>query len=75
MLDDGSADGFAAYTELTGRKVSPAAVRFYRLAWTLSDIASCTATFRSAHERAWPADQRWDGFLRLLGGATSAPYS
>jgi len=74
MLDDRSADGFAPYTELTGRKVSPAAVRFYRLAWTLSDIASYTATFRSPHERAWPADQRWDGFLRLLSGATSAPY-
>jgi spectinomycin phosphotransferase len=75
MLGDDSAGGFDSYTELTGRSVSPAAVRFYRLAWTLSDIASYTATFRSPHERDSPADQRWDGFLSLLGGATSAPYS
>jgi spectinomycin phosphotransferase len=73
MLDDGSADAFAPYAEVTGRSVNETALRFYRLAWTLSDIAFYAAAFRSPHDRAELAGRQWAGFLELLGGATSAP--
>ena len=74
MLDDGSTRGFGSYEELTRRTVSTAAVDFYRLAWTLSDIASFASMFRSPHEETTWTQQKWDGFQRLLESAPSAPY-
>lgn len=47
MLDDGSAGAFGPYVEITGRSVNGTAVSFFRLAWTLSAIASFAAMFRS----------------------------
>jgi spectinomycin phosphotransferase len=73
MLDDGSADALAPYAELTGRSVNETALRFFRLAWTLSDIAFYVTAFRSPHDESDLASRQWDGFLRLLGGAASAP--
>ena len=75
MLDDGSTPGFGAYEELTRRTVSTTAIDFYRLAWTLSDIASFASMFRSPHEETTWTQQKWDGFRRLLEGAPSAPYA
>ncbi len=74
MLDDGTADTFAAYEEVTGIPVDYTAIRFYRLAWDLSDIASFLAMFRSPHRQTRWLDQKWNGFLRLLAGARSTPY-
>jgi spectinomycin phosphotransferase len=74
MLDDGSADAFAAYEEVTGIRVGHTAVSFYRLAWDLSDIASFLAMFRSPHRQTQWLDRKWNGFLRLLAGAPSTPY-
>lgn len=74
MLDDGSAGAFGPYVEVTGRSVNGTAVRFFRLAWTLSDIASFAAMFRAPHQQTRWTGQQWSGFLRLLGGAQSAPY-
>ncbi len=73
MLDDGSAGAFAPYAEVTGRSVNQTALRFFRLAWTLSDIAFYATAFRSPHDQADLASRQWDCFLQLLGGATSAP--
>jgi len=73
MLDGGSG-GLALYEHLTGRTINSAAVSFYRLAWTLSDIASFAAMFRSPHEETRWMRQKWSGFERLLGGAPSAPF-
>ncbi len=73
MLDDGSAGAFGPYAEVTGRSVNGTAVRFFRLAWTLSDIASFAAMFRSPHQQTRWTGQKWSGFLRLLGGAPPAP--
>jgi spectinomycin phosphotransferase len=74
MLDDGSAGAFGPYVEVTGRSVNGTAVRFFRLAWTLSDIASFAAMFRAPHQQTRWTGQQWSGFLRLLGGAPPAPY-
>lgn len=74
MFDDGSAGAFGPYAEVTGRSVNGTAVRFFRLAWTLSDIASFAAMFRSPHQQTRCTGQKWSGFLRLLGGAPPAPY-
>jgi hypothetical protein len=30
--------------------------------------------FRSPHQQTRWLDQKWNGFLRLLGGTPSAPY-
>jgi len=74
MLDDGSAGAFAAYEEVTGTRVGRTAISFYRLAWSLSDIASFLAMFRSPHRQTRWLDQKWHHLLRLLAGAPSAPY-
>lgn len=74
MLDDGSADAFEAYEELTQTWVSHTAVSFYRLAWSLSDIASFLAMFRTTHRQTQWLDQKWTGFLHLLAGGPSTPY-
>jgi hypothetical protein len=74
MLDDGSADAFAAYEEVTGIRVGHTAVSFYKLAWNLSDLASFLAMFGSPHRQTQWLDHKWNGFLRLLDGAPSAPY-
>jgi spectinomycin phosphotransferase len=74
MLDDGSTDAFAPYQEITGTRVSHTAVSYYRLAWSLSDIASFLAMFRSPHRPTQWLNQKWDGFVRLLAGAPSTPY-
>jgi spectinomycin phosphotransferase len=51
MLDDGSTDSLAPYSQATGRTVDYAAVALYRLSWTLADIAAFVALFRSNHQR------------------------
>ena len=67
-------DGHDAYTEMTGHSIDPAAMEFYALAWTLSDIASFAAMFRAQHERTRWAERKWRGFVSLLEGGTSRPY-
>lgn len=65
---------FTEYSGLTGRAVDAAAIEFYGLAWTLSDIASFTDMFRSPHVATSWIELKWNGFRRLLAGEPSAPY-
>ena len=74
MLDDRSADAFQAYEAVTETRISHTAVSFYRLAWSLSDIASFLTMFRTTSRQTQWLDQKWTGFLHLLGGAQSTPY-
>jgi spectinomycin phosphotransferase len=67
-------DGSDEYSEATGHAIDPDAIEFYRLGWTLSDIASFTAMFRSDHPRTKWAETKWEGFVALLRGAESEPY-
>ena len=59
MLDDGSG----------ALDVDRTAIEFYRLAWTMSDIASFTDMFRRPHERTGWAERKWAGFVELLDRA------
>ena len=74
MLDDDSPRCFSRYEELTGTRVNDVAIRFYQLAWSLSDVASFSAMFRGSHQETRWIRQKWSGFLRLLEGDPSAPY-
>lgn len=73
MLDDGRPACLRLFEELTGHTVSEAAVSFYRLAWTLSDIASFVEMFRSPHQGTRQMSRKLAGLQRLLAGEPSAP--
>ena len=66
--------GFSRYEEMTGTRINGAAIRFYTLEWSLSDIASFSVMFRGSHTETEWIRQKWDGFRRLLEGEASAPY-
>lgn len=74
MLDDGTPQAFVSYERATGRTVDATAIHFFRLAWSLSDIASFARLFRLPHEQSSWAEFKWQGFQRLLEGASSTPY-
>lgn len=66
MLDDGSPDSFAPYSQVTGRAVDRAAITRYRLSWTLADIAAFVALFRSAHQKNEDTEKAWRAFTGTL---------
>ncbi len=74
MLDDGSGGEFSQYEDLTRRSINNTAISFYRLAWTLSDIASFGEMFRAPHDETKWMRQKWSAFQLLLGGAPPAPF-
>ncbi|HVA06774.1 MAG TPA: phosphotransferase [Acidimicrobiales bacterium] len=74
MLHNGSPDSLNLYAQLTGRVMNEAAMRFYQLEWTLSDIAAFIGAFRSPHRETEWLPQNWEAFLHLLDGGTSTPY-
>jgi spectinomycin phosphotransferase len=73
MLDGGSGS-LDAYAAATGTSVNNAAIEFWRLAWTLSDIAYTAALFRGEHTITPFVERQWAGYVALLGGGSSAPY-
>jgi spectinomycin phosphotransferase len=75
MLEDGTPGCVRLLEERTGHAVSNPAMTFYRLAWTLSDIASFVDMFRSPHQQTQWLDRKFTGLQRLLAGESSAPYS
>ena len=75
MLDDAMGGGLGLYEELTRRTISTTTLAFYRLAWTLSDIASFASMFRTPHQDTGWVHQKWRGFQQLLDGAPPAPYA
>jgi spectinomycin phosphotransferase len=56
--DDARAAG--RYAELTGRRVSGAAMDLYRLRWALDDIALSIRDFRAPHEQNEDTALMWD---------------
>lgn len=74
MFQDGSPELLGMYAELTGSPLSQAALRFFSLAWALSDIASFTAMFREPHEATGSTSRKLTCYLRLLDGGSPAPY-
>ena len=54
------------YSRATGRAVDHAAISFYRLAWTLDDLASCTGLLRSGHQRNQDTERAWKSLKNSL---------
>lgn len=67
MLDDGTAGALAAYTDATGRTADTMALRYYRLAWRLADLAGFTRTLRSRHQRDAGTEHAWCSLGIVLG--------
>jgi hypothetical protein len=63
-LAPGAADHYA---ELTGRRVSAAAMDLYRLRWSLDDIALFVADFRGPHEQDEDTELAWAGLTDGMG--------
>jgi spectinomycin phosphotransferase len=75
MLDDGTPDGWAPYTEVSGRAVDDTAIALFRLAWILSDIAAYAALFRSDHGSDEDTETSLRNLADAFAGATSTrPY-
>jgi spectinomycin phosphotransferase len=64
MLADAAPGALARYRQLTGVTPDAGAISFYRLAWTLYDIASYTADLRAPHEWSRDSEKAWTS-LRL----------
>lgn len=74
MLDDGTPGCLGLLEELTGHVPSEPAMRFFRLAWALSDIAAFVEMFRSPHHQTRWLAGKLSGLQRLLAGELPAPY-
>ena len=63
--DDAGAAG--RYAELTGRRVSGAAMNLYRLRWSLDDVGLFVRDFRGPHEQNEDTGLAWAGLTEELG--------
>ena len=63
--DDAGAIG--RYTELTGHPVSGAAMRMYRMRWSLDDIALAVRQFRASHEQNEDSGLTWEALTEEMG--------
>jgi spectinomycin phosphotransferase len=70
-LVGGDAGELALYTDLTGRRVDPAAVDLYRRRWELDDIGAFTNVLRSAHSRTGDTEKAWTGLCHYLRAGTA----
>ena len=55
------------YAELTGRHVDTAAMRMYRMRWSLDDIMLSLREFRDRHERTEDTELAWDTLTAETG--------
>jgi spectinomycin phosphotransferase len=58
VADAGGRDA-GRYAELTGRRLNRAAMRMYRMRWSLDEIALFLGEFRRAHERNEDTELAW----------------
>jgi len=66
--DDAGAAG--RYTELSGRPVSGAAMRMYKMRWSLDDIALAVRNFRASHEQNEDSRLTWEALTEEIGAIT-----
>lgn len=69
MLDDGTEDGLARYVEATGCAIDRTALAFYRLSWTVTDIAAFLALLRAPHREDEDSRKAWralESSIRIL---------
>jgi len=56
----GSGEEVRRYTELTGRRVDPAMLEFYRLRWALDDLSCFLRDLRAPHHRTPGSEHAWE---------------
>jgi spectinomycin phosphotransferase len=57
------------YTEATGRAINPDALTFYRIRWTLDDLAAFTQQLRAEHGRTPDAAEAWQALRDTVAAA------
>lgn len=62
MLASETGEELAYYTQITGRQVSEAALRLYRLRWALEEITLFLQEFRAPHRHTADTETSWRGF-------------
>jgi spectinomycin phosphotransferase len=67
MAAGGDAGAVGRYTELTGRPVSGAAMRMYKMRWSLDDIALAVRGFRAPHEQNEDSGLTWEALTEEIG--------
>jgi spectinomycin phosphotransferase len=60
MVADAGSPEADHYTELTGRRVSTALMRMYRMRWSLDDIMLSLREFRGPHEQNGDTELAWE---------------
>jgi spectinomycin phosphotransferase len=66
MISTAAGDELARYTDLSGRRVNPAALRLYRLRWLVDDISLAVGGFRSTHAETADITRAWQFLTRIL---------
>jgi spectinomycin phosphotransferase len=68
------------YAELTGRRADPAAMRMYRMRWSLNEITLSLSDFRGRHEQNEDTELAWavlteetENILQLCGNRRPQP--
>ena len=69
LWDLADVDGRAAdrYAELTGRRVSSAVMRMYRMRWSLEEIMLSLREFRGPHEHNEDTEMAWEALTEETG--------
>jgi spectinomycin phosphotransferase len=57
------------YTEATGRAINPDALSFYRIRWTLDDLAAFTQQLRAEHGHTEDAREAWQALQEVVADA------
>ncbi|HEX5298019.1 MAG TPA: aminoglycoside phosphotransferase family protein [Streptosporangiaceae bacterium] len=66
-----SGDEVRRYTELTGRRVDPAVLEFYRLRWALDDLSCFVRDLRAPHRRTPGTEHAWQALEITLADLTA----
>jgi spectinomycin phosphotransferase len=64
-----TSDEARRYTEATGRAINPEALSFYRIRWTLDDLAAFTQQLRAEHGRTQDAAEAWQALKDTVADA------
>ena len=65
----GTGAGAARYTAATGHEIDPDALWFYRIRWTLDDLAAFTQQLRAHHTDTADAQEAWQALKELAADA------
>jgi spectinomycin phosphotransferase len=67
----GSGEEVRRYTELTGRRVDPAVLEFYRLRWALDDLSCFLRDLRAPHRRTPGSEHAWEALEITIADLTA----